>query len=262
MRLPGILCVLILIAISCKKKHPFISDSADCTSESKVSADFFMEEMTESNLNFARYTNTDTIYANKTVRFTATEENAEYTWIIGSETLHEKEIFRFFSDQLIGQTIPVQLIVEKTPNLNCFPDDNGLDTVIKYLTIVEMNRDPVYHSIFNADQPNFDGTYRVKEQNGSDSVDVTFDFVHSYPGIPNYDFVIMNCTEDDALNKYGLLEGINYRQLWFKPVNHNGVSCYTTSSYLKIYSKNLVEFKFISTGSSTCENLIYKGRKL
>ena len=72
------------------------------------------------------------------VKFEAHEENANYTWHIGTETLHTRSFVRSFANhQLLGQTIPVTLVVEKTPDLTCNPNDDGKDSVTRYFEVID-----------------------------------------------------------------------------------------------------------------------------
>ena len=71
-------------------------------------------------------TDTITTYG---VQFTALEEGAEYEWHIGSEVLKGKSVTRTNFPQFA--TYPITLIVKKTPNTACFPNDDGRDTVTR-----------------------------------------------------------------------------------------------------------------------------------
>ena len=72
------------------------------------------------------------------VKFEAKETDADYTWHIGTETLHDRSFIRSFAAaSLIGQTIPVTLVVEKTPDLNCSPNDDGKDSLTRYFEVVD-----------------------------------------------------------------------------------------------------------------------------
>jgi hypothetical protein len=48
------------------------------------------------------------------------DTSVKYTWILGAETIHDGEFERDFSDTR-ESSIPVTLIVQKKPNLECFP---------------------------------------------------------------------------------------------------------------------------------------------
>lgn len=76
-------------------------------------------------------------YTFSAVKFTANIEGATYKWTLGSETIYEKEFVRSFPLELVGQTIPVTLVVEKTPDFSCFPQDDGIDTLTKNLYIID-----------------------------------------------------------------------------------------------------------------------------
>jgi hypothetical protein len=63
------------------------------------------------------------------------------------------------------------LVAKKKPNTICFPNDDGYDSIVKYLTVSNKSYDDVY------DLPNhlFEGIFRFKDSLGNypgDSVDL------------------------------------------------------------------------------------------
>jgi hypothetical protein len=112
------------------------------------------------------------------VRFTALEEDAEYTWYIGSEVLNDKSFVRYFSDQWKESNIPVTLVVKKQPNKACFPDDDGYDSIVKTFHVSKYpidngdNQDMEFGSI--------EGYYRVFSKELNDSIDIYFDVVRRF----------------------------------------------------------------------------------
>ncbi len=207
--------VLLLVsfaAVMCKKKvQPALSEiNKDCGCAKEVSAKFLQEELGSlpgASFEATNRTNTDTTFGNKNIRFYAEESNAEYTWLIGTEVIHTRSFYRYFGNNLAGQTLPITLIVKKKPNNICLPIDNGMDTVIRYLTIVH---DSVKDQIYNT--PNhFEGTYRMKDANLADSVDITINFIginelsSDYILIDNYDGL-------GSSNFYIISDNINYQQ--------------------------------------------------
>ncbi len=254
-----------LLLSACKKEQPQLrSLEEDCGCAKEVSADFVMEEMTTGNINFARYTNTDSIFGDKNVRFTALEENADYTWYIGSEVIKTKEVTRFFPNSMVGQTIPVTLVTKKKANIICLPNDDGYDSIVKYLTIAETYD---YDGPF-VDSTFIEGTYRLKSPLLQDSIDMIIDYRYQGVGffgvrlnIYNYDGSGNNCIDIMQRREY------NYRQFWtfdqtainagdylqgdFK-INLNGLveANFTTGGYVDgVYNQKLYDWK-------------YRGRKL
>jgi hypothetical protein len=76
----------------------------------------------------------DTIKENG--EFTADELDAiSYTWKVGSGVYQGKKLSLGFGNLAPGTIVPVKLIVNKTPNKNCFPSDDGIDSVTKNITI-------------------------------------------------------------------------------------------------------------------------------
>ena len=147
---------------SCHKDQAILPNGLNgCDCAHEVSAEFYIEEMTTPNPNFVKYTDTDTIYADKNVRFRAKENDAEYTWYIGAEVLTTQEVTRYFSSATAGQTITVSLVVKKNPNTICFPNDDGKDSLSRTFFIV-----PAFDSFdfYNNPQPRIEGAYRMKDE--------------------------------------------------------------------------------------------------
>jgi len=71
------------------------------------------------------------VRANSLIKLWAEEENASYKWIIGADTIYAREYSFQFPTDFYDQIIPLKLIVHKQPNTNCWPNDNGRDTLIR-----------------------------------------------------------------------------------------------------------------------------------
>jgi hypothetical protein len=131
-----ILFAILTLSSQCKKKcsdptNPDCDNYNPCYGKKAVSAAFtIFEEVNVVPTFEVPYYDTDTITMNQ-ARFTALEEGAEYEWHIGSEILRTKSFTR--SDFPQNQSIPVTLIVKKTPDTSCFPNDDGADTLTRYL---------------------------------------------------------------------------------------------------------------------------------
>jgi hypothetical protein len=237
--------ILIVLSLSCRKFQPEINDphnACDCSQE--VSADFLMEEGSGNpNLPLSFYTNTDTTRQGKNVRFTAIEKNAQVTWYLGQETFtNVQSVKRYFGANFAGQSLPIICVVKKEPNLICFPNDDGYDSIVKYIHV--SNHDVADSSYL------LEGTFRVKEKNSADSIDLTVDFrelnglvidLYNYDGQGN-----------DNLNNWTSLN-LNYREIRF-PIN---------AHYVKILHKLSGEVKIeIVANSATFSSFYYTGRQL
>jgi hypothetical protein len=74
--------------------------------------------------------NSDTVYS-RNLEFEAPEGMDKYTWIIGTEILHDRIVVR--KNFPPNEIIPITLIVERTPNRECFPNDDGIDSLVRNL---------------------------------------------------------------------------------------------------------------------------------
>ena len=60
----------------------------------------------------------------------AMQDNAEYHWIIGTDSYYTRDVTFNFGQEFVNQTIPLKLIVTRTPDSSCHPNDNGVDTLV------------------------------------------------------------------------------------------------------------------------------------
>jgi hypothetical protein len=75
----------------------------------------------------------------KALGYDKSDTSIKYTWLIGSETINGYEFNRDFVDirDTDVKEIKVTLIVEGKPNLDCFPEDDGKDTLVKYIQFLD-----------------------------------------------------------------------------------------------------------------------------
>lgn len=258
------------IVVSCKKDKITPPGPDPCIGLQEVSADFVIEEKSASMVVNTTDTETDTAYTKKMIKFTAKEENADYTWYIGSEVLHTKSVERYFDQTHNGQTYPITLVVKKQANVKCHPLDDGYDSIIKTITLVNRNFDIVHQSVYSAPQPNYEGTYRVKEVNATDSIEFTLDFRFE-PNFAYVENVTILSEEDSVLNFKMDYFSWNYRQIKIYdlsnalPINYPQLQPFRTEPFdLKVDSKRKV---VINTGTYTYASLkttklTYYGRKI
>ncbi|WP_107037406.1 hypothetical protein [Brumimicrobium mesophilum] len=239
--------VFLLVLFSCRKEQPEINDpqnACDCSKE--ISADFLMEERTSSSaapLNF--YTNTDTIIQDKTVRFSALEKDAHVTWYLGQETISgEQEVERYFGANYAGQSLSIICVVKKDPNSICFPNDDGYDSIVKYINVSSHDvRDSTYL---------LQGTFRVKERNGSDSVHINVDFRLDNTNNLVIDMFNYDGQGNDILNKSSQLY-TNYREIRYA----------TGSQQVRLWHQLSGEVRIEVVGNSpSIASFYYVGRQL
>jgi hypothetical protein len=142
---PFVLLVMLLVLVSCRKEQPGLDDTNNCDCAKEVSAGFKMGQLYDGELidldTIHYYLDYETdgsssLNGNCYVNFSADLENAtSYEWQIGNNlgTQNTREFGIYFNDTT--GTIPIMLVVHSKPNTICFPDDDGIDTVVRYLTV-------------------------------------------------------------------------------------------------------------------------------
>jgi len=208
----------LLLAVACRKEKPAfdLSDKDPCSCASEVSAEFKIEELA-THIPEVIWDETDTTNYNKTVRFTAKEEGAQYKWYIGNQIFTTRSVSRIFNEEWKQTDVPITLVVTKQPNLVCFPNDDGYDSVKKYFhvsqyPIIDLENFELYHPI--------EGTYRVWGPTVQDSIEVTFNARIFFTQASNRKFDIYNpdgsgaaCVGDEDRN--APIEYIGFRRVGF-----------------------------------------------
>lgn len=88
-------------------------------------------------------------------------DGAKYTWYLGTEVIEEYEFVRDFSDTRLTkeQGILIKLIIERPKQTDCFPNDDGLDTLERIIYFYDNHCETLMV-----------GKYKVKFANLKDSV--------------------------------------------------------------------------------------------
>jgi hypothetical protein len=236
-----LLLILIIVLISCHKHH-----EDPCASLHPVSASF----VTEEDLSYAAqgwiYYSSDTIATYK-VRFTASEDNATYLWLIGSGTYTQKSFSLNFPTTLTNQSIPITLIVSKTPDKNCFPGDDGKDTITKTIHFVNYK-----NAVIN-------GQYQgYLEGNPSDTFTVTIDPLR--PGglfAGDSSLYITNLTRGcGRYFCYGPYPNYGYKEINF---GDNVADCYSPVGNIRTNgSNNKIIINYSTADATWTKSIAYK----
>jgi hypothetical protein len=184
----SLFAMLLLFVWACRKEKPEfdLSDKDPCSCASEVSADFdIIEAHTWGTVGDPSIVTDHAVaHGGKKIFFRAKEDIAEYTWYIGSDVETTKETFKTFGLQWEGATIPITLVVRKQPNLTCFPNDDGYDSITKTFNLY-----PVCHEPYL-----LEGIFRMAPENSTDSIDIEMRVVQYAPwndcltmDITNYD---------------------------------------------------------------------------
>jgi hypothetical protein len=133
--------------------NPLCSNYNPCHDQQATSADFQTACVVRRDKYKTITSQEDTFYLGTSIVFTALQEDAlSYEWKIGDDdrTFTEQEFSLDFnpsdSVSLFNRPVPIRLIVTRTPNTACFPTDDGIDTLIKYIYFV--SRHEIVHKKF------------------------------------------------------------------------------------------------------------------
>lgn len=147
--------LMLLTTPACKKckdpTNPDCDNYDPCFGSSEVSADFTIHEVTDgSHIDNCTPPVIESSIVNDLsfVKFTSKQDLDEYYWIVGSETIKSKSFSRMGFPR--GKHTPITLIGYRTPNNRCYPNDDGWDTITKFIYCLEMNNDfkePIYTSL-------------------------------------------------------------------------------------------------------------------
>jgi len=156
--IPTLLAGLLVIT-ACEKENPPPPDP--CKEISPITADFIIQENVADSL-----VETDSVLMYNSVTFQATGSPGTYTWKIGRDerTFSGHAVSLRFLDDAVGE-IPVQLIVEGRPKTECFPEDDGIDTLVQTFHVIEWGEAPIigkYEGYFESNPDKKDEIVEVK----------------------------------------------------------------------------------------------------
>ncbi|MEN9639623.1 MAG: hypothetical protein RLZZ262_1492 [Bacteroidota bacterium] len=157
-----------------------------CASSQEVSADFRIENRVGPSPAAAYFVESDgtccfplPTYGTSIIRLTANQDNLNYKWIIGSDTIYNQEYAFVFGAEFCGGTYPITLIVSGQADTVCFPNDNGMDTLTRMLAVVPGFENPIW------------GRYKVAwNDQPSDSFEVKLNIVSTVPD--DFDIYALN----------------------------------------------------------------------
>ncbi len=117
----------------CDPTNPECANYDPCIGQSPVTADFkIFDEIFQIGSEAGNWYEDDVIWDGR-VKFSATEKNAYYKWYLGQEVIES-----FADSNVIKTTFQLDpgvysaaLVVEKNPNLGCFPNDAGRDSTFR-----------------------------------------------------------------------------------------------------------------------------------
>ncbi len=168
----------------CDPANPECPNYDPCYGESEVSADFKF---------FARYGfGADAVWVEETkfvgspVLFSANDKDADaYTWYLGLDTFTGVTEVERSINQLPDGTYPAALVIEKSPNTQCFPFDDGRDSIHLNFEVVD-RCDALPFGVFRGKRMGVD----------SDSIDIEIylaDYDTGEPCVPTSTGYFVNC---------------------------------------------------------------------
>lgn len=197
--------LIVCLGINACKQGNDDAPQNPCKNGQFVSADFTIDEETWAIYNAKHGTDIhkDTTLTG-TINFTCKKTWDEYTWtIIGDTTFvnHSKSF-----SLLVGQSMQLKIrLVVKSNNALCYPKATAYDTVIKTLTIIDRQHDPLY-GIYEG--------YEVSKPNEKFDVLFYFDTLTSQDSFKG---LVKGC-DIDIMDPYSY---IGYKVFNFQNFNHN-----------------------------------------
>lgn len=166
--------VIIMVLTTCQCKDDDMVDPCDNEELQPISAAFDAYTEIGWSDNFRQF-KSDTFFMKRDVIFKAEQEWLSYKWTIGDDprVFNDREFSLYFQD--ITTPVNIQLIVEGTPNTDCFPNDDGRDTLNKKIYFVEFETSPLFGFFRGTTSSNPNDTFNIELQvippDGSTNID-------------------------------------------------------------------------------------------
>lgn len=242
--------VLVIIGCDCDDPtDPKCSNYDPCYEVTEVKANFnFYEGIGDTLIQ------SDTVL-NLFVVFKAEGEYDKVKWKIGDDAREftEEQFSLAFRDT---GTYKVTLMVERTPNKSCFPNDDGLDTLVKYFTRVKGLGD---------NHPIIGDYHGYLESNPEDTFTVNVKYELEWQGDPtdptDKHFFVFNINKGcrDINYQRGVRVSDSYRALYINGLGYTGDGCKQVEGYVLGYTdfnEVTIPFTYIDP-NSTWPNYVY-----
>ncbi len=168
-------CIGISVTIgfsSCKKhcqdpSNPECENYNPCYGKTPVTASMIMDQSLMLYFDEDFYETGDTVFPTGVlIRFRCQTEADRVIWVLGKDTVEKRQVERSFG--LPYGKYPVTLIVHAEPNLSCFPEDDGWDTLTRYVHLIpvcELNVFGTFKVLFDGQTDSTLVGIKAKEQN-------------------------------------------------------------------------------------------------
>lgn len=173
---------LILVFSCCKDEdcsdpsNPECENYDPCYRISLPSAKFLMEEQIWDDSNERVYIADDSIFVGSDIRFRSTFESDEYkhTWYVGTEVLNGPSVIRnFLTVTNRPSHITISHVMEYPVDSNCFPFDDGRDSVSQTFYLIEywreLNVRGSFRGLLSGQTDSFDFKARRLYMDGTDA---------------------------------------------------------------------------------------------
>ncbi|MBS1554012.1 MAG: hypothetical protein JSU09_03715 [Bacteroidetes bacterium] len=136
-----------------------------CRGIAPLDADFTIKQPISFAIANGRYDTllaTDTVLMGSTVQFEAKHDSMTYEWKIGEDdrTWNTKKVTLAFRD--FYGSVRIRLIGRWSPNVQCFPKDDGVDTVYRTLTVLQDKDNPVFGEYEGYNLSKVSDIFRIK----------------------------------------------------------------------------------------------------
>ena len=145
--------------------NPDCDNYDPCYGKTQPSAKFIMEEAVINEKARIVWI-ADSTFSGDDLRFSSelTDDKYKHTWYVGTEVFDGPETpSRAFDQVPRPQTISISHVIEYTPDLQCFPDDDGKDSVAQEFDLIALWNDLKIY-----------GTFRGAFEGTTDSFDINF----------------------------------------------------------------------------------------
>lgn len=132
----------------------------------------------------------DTLMVGSYVNFEALDQNAtSYEWTVGNEAQKRtgKKITVYFRDESVAYESPitVKLKLTRIPDTKCFPNDKGVDSLMKKIYFLNQDKWPVYGRYQGSDDVNPSSLFVVEITNERDQSGLPTNFIKNLPNSCN-----------------------------------------------------------------------------
>mgnify|MGYP003635969846 CR=1 FL=1 len=185
------------------------------------------------------------------------EEQFEHTWYVGADVFHSQNALSMRFDNVPRPAdIDITHVINYEPNLTCFPDDDGYDSIVQTVHLIKRWDELATYGTFRGVIDNQLDSFEMSFFNGNNKGKIIDDFASN----SQYSLIINFHNQGDTINTYDSQNQYGVPLV----VNRHGIFYDRTAGTIEVLADNSVEMRYKINYNILQDSAwhVFRGRKV